>query len=696
MSERDVQKGEIAAALALEENARPRRSGVVMRITSPWAILVTLPTFVLLVGALLTLATFTEMRAFARAEALESFVVRARSAERNVAASLSQADGLLDRLRELAGNHSSDAELAPFAVRLRDLALRRPGLKWLSVSFPDGGFQGVYVQPDGRIRLSVSRVVGSRTEGAHYDFEAERLKPVSHDLLSYDPRERSFYRLAVAARRRVWTEPYPFFPDFGTGITRTEALFDPGGSLRAVITADFDLNALSTLLEDPGTGVRLVAFTTDGAILAMNQRGGAPERPPSALRGLNFSDLEDATLQQFFATRPAPATTEPREVTTSSGSYLAVERPIRSTPDLTWWLGALVHEDVLWARASRQVRRSVASIALLVVSAVAVAGILALGVSRLRADRKQAEVRAEKALLEARDLGSYRLEERIGSGGMGEVWRARHRMLARPAAVKLIRTDLPGLDASDLEARFEREAFTLASMRSPHTVSLLDYGKAADGRLYLAMELLEGMTLDQVVDRHGPLSAPRVISILIGVCRSLAEAHAAGLVHRDIKPANIFLCHDGDGIERTKVIDFGLAKQPVAPALTAAGTVTGTTDYMAPEQARAEPIDGRADLYSLACVGFYLLTGRPVFRANSDVGVIIAHQTQRPPPLHEATTEWVPPELENLLTRCLAKDPAYRPRGASGLARALAEIPIPEAHRPSAESLRSWWERVAA
>jgi serine/threonine protein kinase len=246
-----------------------------------------------------------------------------------------------------------------------------------------------------------------------------------------------------------------------------------------------------------------------------------------------------------------------------------------------------------------------------------------------------------------------------------------------------------------VEARFEREARVLASLRSPNTVSVLDFGRTTDGRLFLVMELLDGLPLDRILSKYGPLPAARVIPILIGACRSLAEAHAAGIVHRDVKPANLMLCHEGDDQERVKLIDFGLVKVPLASNVTADGRVSGTPDYMAPEQARGGEVDGRTDLYALGATGFHLLTGRPVFREPSDVATLLAHQIQQPTPPSKATNNYVPLELEHLLLRCLAKEPLSRPSSAASLARALSAIELPERHRMSPQALREWWQTVS-
>jgi tRNA A-37 threonylcarbamoyl transferase component Bud32 len=223
-------------------------------------------------------------------------------------------------------------------------------------------------------------------------------------------------------------------------------------------------------------------------------------------------------------------------------------------------------------------------------------------------------------LKHARELGSYRLTERLGQGGMGEVWRAEHRFLARPAAIKLIRADFGAMAADremELRARFEREAQATASLRSPHTIELYDFGIADDGTFYYVMELLEGVDLQVFVERFGPVPVARTVHLLKQLCESLAEAHDRGLIHRDIKPANVFVCRYGREVDFVKVLDFGLVKsieRDLAAThlnVTVAPAAQGTPAFMAPEQALGDrSVDGRSDIYAVGCLGYWLVTGR--------------------------------------------------------------------------------------
>jgi eukaryotic-like serine/threonine-protein kinase len=300
----------------------------------------------------------------------------------------------------------------------------------------------------------------------------------------------------------------------------------------------------------------------------------------------------------------------------------------------------------------------------------------------------------------AREMGSYHLGELLGRGGMGEVYRATHRMLARPAAIKLIRPEMMGPGGSDAAElaikRFRREAEAAASLRSPHTVELYDFGVTEDQTLYFVMELLNGMDLERLVREHGPQPASRVVHILRQVCESLEEAHSRGLVHRDIKPANIHLGRLGLRHDFVKVLDFGLVKTAGANGehslATGTDTTPGTPAYMAPEMVLAEQVDGRADLYALGCVAYYLLAGEVVFPAATALQSVARHVSDPPVPPSQRSGIDVPPELERLILALLAKRPQDRPGSATELAAALRALDVPpwtEAHAIV------WWKALA-
>ena len=281
----------------------------------------------------------------------------------------------------------------------------------------------------------------------------------------------------------------------------------------------------------------------------------------------------------------------------------------------------------------------------------------------------------------------YDLEERIGSGGMGEVWRGRHQTLARPTAIKLIREDrITGVDADSARRvlrRFEREAKATAALRSPHTIEVYDFGVTGDGHFYYAMEFLVGLDLQALVEQFGPLPAERVVHLLLQACDSLADAHRHGMTHRDIKPANLFLCRLGPSGDHLKLLDFGLVQhvQPVASSskLTAEGTTAGTPAYMAPEMVvDRSRVDRRSDIYALGCVAYWLSTGTLVFETDSGVEQFVEHVKTAPTPPAERTELPIPSALEAIILNCLEKNPDDRCDSAAALAAALRDVPLPQ------------------
>ena len=306
--------------------------------------------------------------------------------------------------------------------------------------------------------------------------------------------------------------------------------------------------------------------------------------------------------------------------------------------------------------------------------------------------------RLGREVRKAREMGSYELGELIGAGGMGEVWQATHRLLARPAAIKLIKPEVLGAmtkqQSEVLVQRFRREARAAANLRSPHTIQLYDFGVASDGTFYYVMELLNGLDLQTLVSQHGPMTPARAIYLLQQACESLAEAHERGLVHRDIKPANIQVCRMGHYFDFVKVLDFGLVKthgstEHADLGLTAANAVTGTPAYLSPESAMGEPVDGRADIYALGCVAYWMLTGRQVFQAPNAMLLMARHIQTPPEPLSRHSAFPCSRELDEVVLACLAKKPAERPATARELSDRLGQC----VEQPwTREDAKLWWE----
>ncbi|WP_406698690.1 serine/threonine-protein kinase [Singulisphaera sp. Ch08] len=289
--------------------------------------------------------------------------------------------------------------------------------------------------------------------------------------------------------------------------------------------------------------------------------------------------------------------------------------------------------------------------------------------------------RLRRQVAEARQLGQYRLRQQIGSGGMGEVYLAEHQFLKRPCALKLIRPEA-GDDPHTL-ARFEREVQLTATLSHPNTVEVYDYGRTEDGTYYYVMEYLPGLSLAELVERHGSVPPERAIYLLRQVCLALREAHGVGLIHRDVKPSNIFAARRGGADDVAKLLDFGLVRPAVAVAVAVAtprtsslsreGQILGTPLFMSPEQARGgQELDERSDIYSLGAVAYFLLTGRPPFDVGDDLGVIIAHARDPVIPPSQVRAG-IPEDVDRVVLRCLAKDPADRFSDAESLERALGE-----------------------
>jgi serine/threonine-protein kinase len=295
---------------------------------------------------------------------------------------------------------------------------------------------------------------------------------------------------------------------------------------------------------------------------------------------------------------------------------------------------------------------------------------------------------------EARQLGQYTLEEKLGEGGMGQVFRARHAMLRRPTAVKLLPPDRSGESALK---RFEREVQLTAILTHPNTVQVFDYGRTADGIFYYAMEYMDGLNLDQLVSLHGAQPAGRVVHVLRQVAGALSEAHGIGLIHRDVKPANIILCERGGVPDVAKVFDFGLVREAGQgdQSLTGTNVITGTPLFLSPEAIQSpDAVDARSDLYALGGVAYYLLCSRHVFEGQSVVEICGHHLHTVPVPPSEKLGALVPSELEALVMACLEKDADRRPQTARELQGRLDALALT---LPWSESqARDWWSSHAA
>jgi len=724
---------------------------VARALASPIGVLVILPALVITAGVSVLLLGRGATRETAETMARHQLVAQAGAVEHDVGFALDQAEPVLATMRTLA----NVAMPIPDALtRLRDAVLGRPGVYNATIAFPTGGMWGAYFDDNNKLRVLESQVGPSGTSRVNYDVKAGELVELARVTNTYDARTRPYYVAAVEQKHRVWLPPRVFSASGKTGLTVTDPVYGSEGQLKAVISIDYDVAELSAFLRKaPLEGAHTVMFTADGTILANS--ASAPKAGPEK-RLLRFTDYDDPSLAALFG---GDALTQARaaigkqpyfsRLATTNGDYLVSiaivsgERATAASSD--WYLATLVPESSLLGPMHRLDRTSIIASIVALAIALGVALLFSWNIVRMRRAVGAARAEARSAEERAKQLGSYRLVERLGVGGMGEVWRAEHQLLARRAAIKLVRNDLASdsTHAALIHERFRREAQTLASMRSRHTIELYDYGVTGDGTFFYVMELLDGFDLSQLVKTWGPLPSARVISIIAQACGSLAEAHDAGLLHRDIKPANLVLSRAADEVDIVKVLDFGIvhrvnelaapraatqgekrrrlktvtkgarsgadaptvlgdkavSRPPEMPGstpasdgnrLTVDGSVIGTPGYIAPEQATAATLDPRGDVYSLGCVAWFLLTGGEVFSGGSTEEILLAHVDAPIPSLRPLVKDWLPVELEAVITRCLGKEPADRP-DARELAEVLREIEIPSAHAWTKASAVAWW-----
>ena len=723
MSGRRIADGGVASP---HEQQAPRTSEglrLSAAIASPRGVLVTVPLLVVLVGVSLTLVGQNALEDVSRSMARDRFVEQMSFAGETISFALSKADPVLQRMHELQDGRTSTDSPDVFARALRDLVAGRSGMTQAYIGFPDGTFQGVYVADDGELRFQESRVGDGGGKFRHYRFAGNSIIWTRDEPTDYDPRKRAWWGVAVKAGKRAWTEPYPFFTGQLTGVTRVEPIL-VAGSLKSVIAVDFDVSALSAFLANSESrDVHSLVFDDGGVLLAYPHAKDQIAKRKSAEHALTYKDIDDPLLEKFFQMLPSAGAELSHDFAhfeVNGEPMLATVAPIGGATSPPWRVAVMVSEQSFLSALKKHRRQSLLIASAALVVAVFAAWVLARHIVRARRAVAVARAAADAASREAMELGSYKLLECLGKGGMGEVWRAEHRLLAREAAIKLINAELTKADDREqIQERFKREAQTIASLRSRNTVELFDYGVTGDGTFFFVMELLDGIDLETLTERHGPQPASRVVSLLLQMCNSLAEAHDAGLVHRDIKPANVFICRAAEEVDVVKVLDFGLVladagkdsgaerpdakghsdaatgkREPVSARLTAQGAYLGTPTFMPPEQALGIEVDGRADLYALGCVGWWLLTGRLVFPANDAMAALTAHMTHTPPPLRPLVKGDLPPELERLIVQCLAKSPSERPESARAVSRVLRSIQFEAAEAWTNERSQAWWREL--
>ncbi|HET9959681.1 MAG TPA: serine/threonine-protein kinase [Polyangiaceae bacterium] len=422
-------------------------------------------------------------------------------------------------------------------------------------------------------------------------------------------------------------------------------------------------------------------------------RIAASRRPlsPVALHGLDASAMLGICWTfaglGHFGLQPYGAYTAMLAITHVSVSRAIV---VPSLPRRTFWLGLFGFASLVVSRAVGPLGADLAALpgarARVVIEAVlwSTAG---TAVSTLAS---AVIYGLQKKALQARQLGQYTLEEKIGEGGMGQVFRARHAMLRRPTAIKLLSSD----GSEEQLRRFEKEVRLTARLTHPNTISIYDYGRTPSGIFYYAMELLDGLTLEDLVAQYGPQPPSRVIHLLLQVCGALREAHGSGLIHRDIKPANVFLCRRGDLPDFVKVLDFGLVRQLNGDGdstRSSVNAVVGSPMYLSPEAIITPArLDARADIYGLGCLAYYLATGEPPFQGRGVVELCAHHLHS--PPVPPSSRADVPADLERVILACLAKKPENRPDSVRAVAHALRECR--DARGWDELAAEQWWATV--
>jgi serine/threonine protein kinase len=707
-----------------DEQTRTPRS-IATLAASPGSIRFIIPLVVAVSGLLIAFVGQRTLTKTTQELTRARFQEETRAIAGSVGSALAGADPLLVNLHEsilayaprlhLENDATQDAVLNAVAHEFAAAVRAHQGVVYASASFPDGGFLGAFVEADNVLRFQVSREPNAKTTERDELAPGKRrrytlsdgLRVESEAASTYDPRKRSFYQLALQHRGRVWSKPYLFYDDHAPGITRTEAVYR-GNEVVAVLTVDYNLTSLSKLVtgmqSDVGSVVPLL-HTEDGFVLALPD-ALRPPNPALLDEPLSFRDVKSPLVAAFFSASPASRDSIVARSPRGDEDVMALSSEVPGLGEMHWFVTALVPESVHAKIVNQHRTRSIVALSAALGLSILLGAFIASYVQRAQKQvqaaqeaAKAAESRAQTAEGIAKKLGSYELVKCLGKGGMGEVWRAAHRLLPRDAAVKLIRPDfLAEGNREEVQMRFRREARSLAQLRCRNTVSILDYGVANDGALFLVMELLDGRDAEKMVRGFGPLLSERVVFLMIQVCRSLAEAHDLGLVHRDIKPANIFLSKTADEVDIVKVLDFGLVhdahavgtpKSPVAlPAdvdasraslkaslnvdLTQQGASMGTPSYMAPEQVLGHAVTPATDVYGLGCVMVYLLTGRKLYQNPDAVSQMMAHVVE-PTPEFETWAK-IPPALATLIRACLEKDAAKRPEDGRALLTQLEQL----------------------
>jgi len=546
------------------EASSSRLSGL---MASPRGVMISVPLLVLLLGVTLTVIGQLALSATSKTMAKERFVEQTATSTLRVESALAQADPLLVELESVARQmRNAPTEAAVIAAQMRDLLIARRAISQVYIAFEDGSFWGVGPATGGELEFQHT----SNQESIGYAIDAGKLIKTSARSSSFDPRTRGWYMKAKGDKGVVWSNPYVFYFNHHLGVTRALPMYtdEEHQELLGVVGVDFDVQALTAFLASGESGkerARSVVFSSDGVVLAYPFGTDKLATLPKTNQIITHKSLGDpglsALINSVVQLPPTQRNIELHRFRAGGTKMLAsVRRLGYGGPE--WYVASFAEESSILHELHAHRARSLWIGGISLAMAVIMGWWLARQLLRVKHQVTLAQAAAELAQEQVRDLGSYRLISLLGEGGMGEVWRARHRLLAREAAIKLIKVEAPGVERREEQReRFRREAQAIAGLRSRNTVALFDYGVTAKGTLFYVMELLDGIDLSRLVAHHGPQSPDRVRQIMVQACNSLSEAHSTQLIHRDIKPANLFLCREADEVDIVKVLDFGLVFQ---------------------------------------------------------------------------------------------------------------------------------------
>ena len=572
-----------------------------------------------------------------------------------------------------------------YAKTMASLLAARPGVSALSVIDEHGmGLRVIKAPGPGGVRFE------------HYspmpvDAQASAtFRPPADELVVMEGKEQRLLDLTEADQLPHWSAPYRSLRSGQMTLCCAQAMeIHVPQPERGMAMVEFNARGIARVINGVSphsSDSKPFIFTASGEMLV------APAAP--AEQG-SSADSGPRGFADALAQLPGPGEVRFLDHSNVGLPVLAAIRQIDLRHGPVLYASMVAPITSLAASTKRLVHTSL----LIELAAVLGAALVGLLLTRLLTRQRMQVLSARAKEQEARErleaLGSYTLIKRLGSGGMGDIWQAEHHLLARPAALKLISLDAIAGTSSEREltrVRFAREARATASLRSPNTVTVYDFGFTRDGSFFYAMELLDGFDLERLVALHGAQPPGRVIRILMQVCHSLAEAHQNGLVHRDIKPANIYLCRLGLEVDVAKVLDFGLvADRQGADRASSGGIIQGTPAYMAPEQAKGLPTDARSDLYALGGVAYWLLSGHTVFDEDDSYRMLQRQINDPPAHIALAAGKRLPKDLGDLVMALLSKEADRRPLSALAVIATLQRIPLDDQLAWSETQAQAWW-----